>query len=300
MKITRILTMVFVAAVLFSACGKKASHQKTPGGLAYQVFEGKGGDSVRQGDFIKVHVTQKVNDSVYFTSTDKLPIYFNVTEAQPYDISEIWTKVRVGDSIVAVQMMDTFIKRNPQRVPPNFRNGDRIYTLAKVLAVFKNDSLKLADKTREENLFKDAEVRKIEKYMADKNLKGQKTPSGVYVETLTPGAGENIKAGQYVSVNYTGTSFSGEKFDSNTDSSFQHVEPLRFTVGRQEMIPGFDEAMTFMKKGTKARIYLPSMLAYADRPNSPKIKPYEILIFDIEVTDVQNAAPAMPQPQVGH
>jgi FKBP-type peptidyl-prolyl cis-trans isomerase len=58
--------------------------------------------------------------------------------------------------------------------------------------------------------------------------------------------------------------------------------------------------MTFMKKGTKARIYLPSMLAYADRPNSPKIKPYEILIFDTEVTDVQNAAPAMPQPQVGH
>jgi FKBP-type peptidyl-prolyl cis-trans isomerase len=292
--------MVLAASILFSACGKKASHRKTPGGLAYQVYEGKGGDSVRQGDFIKVHVTQKVNDSVYFTSTDKLPIYFNVTESQPYDVSEIWSKVRVGDSIVAVQMMDTFIKRNPQSVPQQFRNGDRIYTLAKVLAVFRNDSLKMADKKKEEDLFVQAEVKKIEKYMADKNVKGVKTPSGVYVETLSPGVGENIRPGQYVSVNYTGTSFSGVKFDSNTDSTFQHLDPLKFTVGRKEMIDGLDEAMTYMKKGTKARIYIPSMRAYADRPTSPNIKPYEILIFDIEVLDVQDSAPAQPQPPAGH
>ena len=296
MKINTNLIWVFAAAALMTGCKEKSISGKTPGGLPYQVYKGKGGDSVKMGDFIKVHVTQKVNDSVYFTSTDKFPIYFSVGESQPYDISEIWTRVRAGDSIVAVQMMDTFIKRNPQSVPPEFRNGDRIYTLAKVLAVFKTDSLQQLDKAKEEENFKVAEISKIEKYLADKNVKATKSPNGVYVETLTEGTGDLIKPGQYVSLKYTGTSFSGVKFDSNVDTSFNHTDPLNFTVGRGEMIQGFDEAMTLMKKGTRARIYIPSMLGYKDRPGTPAIKPYEILIFEIEVLDVQNSAPAVPPP----
>jgi FKBP-type peptidyl-prolyl cis-trans isomerase len=294
MRINTNLIWIFATAALMTGCKEKSISGKTPGGLAYQVYGGKGGDSVRKGDFIKVHVTQKINDSVYFTSTDKFPIYFAVGESQPYDISEIWTRVREGDSIVAVQMMDTFIKRNPQSVPPEFKNGDRIYTLAKVLAVFKSDSLQQLDKVKEEANFKASEISKIEKYLADKNLKAVKSPSGVYVETLTEGTGDLIKPGQYVSLKYTGTSFSGVKFDSNVDSSFNHTDPLNFTVGRQEMVEGFDEAMTLMMKGTRARIYIPSMLGYKDRPRSPAIKPYEILIFDIEVLDVQNSAPVVP------
>lgn len=299
MKMIRNLMLLITTSTLFVACGEKASHHKTPGGMPYQVYEGKGGDSVLQGSFIKIHVTQKVNDSVYFTSNDKIPVYFQVTEARPYDISEVWTKVRVGDSIVAVQMMDTFIKRNPQDMPPHFKNGDKIYTYAKILDVFTSDSAKLADKLKEEQQFLANEIKSIEKYLDDKNLKWQKTPSGVYVEILNPGTGNLIDSGKYVSLNYTGTTFSGVKFDSNTDTSFHHTEPLSFTVGNKEMIGGFDEAMRYLRMGAKARIYIPSMLAYADRPNSPLIKPYEKLIFDLEVTNVQEKAPAtqiMPPP----
>lgn len=288
----RNLMMILSVATLFAACDKKSSHRKTPGGMPYQVFEGKGGDTIYKGSYIKIHVTQKVNDSVYFTSTDKLPVYFMVTEPQPYDISEVWTKVRVGDSIIAVQMMDTFIKRSPQSLPPHFKNGDKITTYAKILGVFVSDSLKMADKMKIEKDFLDNEIVSIEKYLADKKLKGVKTPSGAYVEILNPGTGNNIESGNYVSVNYTGTTFEGVKFDSNTDTSFQHVEPLSFTVGRAEMIQGFDEAMKFLKPGAKARVYIPSMLAYADRPGSALIKPYEKLIFEIEVTNVQDQAPS--------
>jgi FKBP-type peptidyl-prolyl cis-trans isomerase len=282
------------AVLFFAACGKKSSHHKTPGGLTYQVWEGKGGDSIRKGDFVKMHVTQKVNDSVYFTSFDKFPVYFLVGESAPYDVSELWTRLRVGDSAVAVQMMDTFIKRNPQGLPPELKNGDRIYTHIKMLAVFPNDSLKLADKKKEEDAFQARESQQIEKYLADKNIKAEKTSSGVYVETLTPGTGELLKPGQYVSVKYTGTSFSGVTFDSNVDSTFGHTDPLSFTIAAGEMIRGFDDAMVLMRPGGKYRIYIPSLLAYADRPTSPKIKPYEILIFELEVIGVQEGAPQTP------
>jgi FKBP-type peptidyl-prolyl cis-trans isomerase len=295
MKLFNKWLMIAAAGILFTACSK-VSHRKTPGGMPYQVFKGKGGEAIYKGDFLKVHVTQKVNDSVYFTTDDKLPAYFPVMDAQPYDVSEVWTKIKVGDSIVAIQMMDTFLKRNPGSLPPHFKNGDKIYTHAKILGRFKNDSLMQVDKKKTEDEFLLAEIRKIEQYLASKNIKAEKTPSGVYVETLTPGTGNLIDSGNYVFVNYTGKTLAGVTFDSNVDTAFRHVQPLTFTVGRQEMVRGFDEAMTLLRRGSKARIYIPSMLAYADRPNSPLIKPYEILTFELEVTDVKDKAPAMPMP----
>lgn len=295
MNISKNPLLWILCIVAFASCGEKSTHHKTPTGLPYQVFEGKGGDSISQGSFLKLHVTQKINDSVYFTSAGKMPVYIMVTEPQPYDVSEVWTRIRVGDSIVAVQMMDTFIKRNPSSVPPHLRNGDKIYTYARILDVFPNDSLKELDKKKTEEEYLASEVRTIEKYMADKKIKGQKTPSGVYVEILSPGTGELVQSGNYVSVNYTGKTFDGVTFDSNTDSSFNHVQPLSFTVDNGEMIKAFDEAVKLLRKGTKARFYIPSMLAYADRPGSPLIKPYDKLIFDIEVLDVQPKGPTGQQ-----
>jgi FKBP-type peptidyl-prolyl cis-trans isomerase len=94
-----------------------------------------------------------------------------------------------------------------------------------------------------------------------------------------------------VIVNYTGTSWSGKKFDSNTDSSFGHVGPMPFIAGIGGMIKGFDEAALLLRKGSVARVYIPSVLGYAGQPNSPNIKPYENLVFDIEVLDVKDKAP---------
>jgi FKBP-type peptidyl-prolyl cis-trans isomerase len=81
-------------------------------------------------------------------------------------------------------------------------------------------------------------------------------------------------------------------FDSNIDSTFKHMEPLRFSVGVGQMIKGFDEAMPFMRKGGQAKVYIPSTLGYgaAPPPGAP-IKPYEHLIFDFTVLDVQASQP---------
>ena len=64
------------------------------------------------------------------------------------------------------------------------------------------------------------------------------------------------------------------------------------------MIKGFDEAMFFMRKGSVSKVYIPSMLAYGPSPTSPNIKPYEHLIFDIEVVDVMDKAPDVKQAPV--
>ncbi len=166
-------------------------------------------------------------------------------------------------------------------------------TYAKVLAVFKTDSAARADYEASNQAWLAGEIKMIEKYLADKKITATKTPGGTFVEFKDPGTGNLIDSGKYITVNYTGMSWSGKKFDSNVDSSFGHFGPLPFIVGSGAMIKGFDEAVRLMRKGTKARIYIPSVMAYAGQPNSPMIKPYESLIFDIEVLEVQDKAPAM-------
>lgn len=288
---------VFFSALLILAGCNNATYKKTPGGMPYQLFESKDTVKIKVGDIMKVGFTQKVNDSVFFTNVGTVPFYIPVSSnTNPYDLSELWTKIKQGDSLVTTQMMDTFIKRNPQGIDPQFKNGDRILTYVKILKVFKKREDATADEEKEKQLLKEKEAAGLANYLKEKNIKAQKTPSGAYVETISPGVGNVIDSGKYVTVNYTGTSFSGVRFDSNTDTSFHHVAPMSFTVSAvpPQMIQGFDEAVRLMKKGEKAKVYIPSTLAYGANPQSPKIKPYENLIFDLEIVDIADKAPAPP------
>lgn len=297
MNTMKTLVLFLMAVLVMTGCGK-SSYRKSPGGMPYVVYPGKDTQTVNDGNFVKVHFTQKIKDSVYFTTEGSLPIYLPVggsgSPAQPYDISEIWTKLKVGDSVVTTQMMDTFIKRSPDRIPPQFKKGDRIMTYAKIIAVFKNDSLARIDDEKTKKEWAVTEIKVIEKYLADKKITAQKTPSGAFVEVISQGTGNLVDSGKYVTVNYTGTSWSGKKVDSNTDPAFNHVAPYSFVAGAGRMIKGFDEAMMFMSKGAKARVYVPSLLGYGANPGSPNLKPYENLIFDIELVNVEDKGPAQP------
>ena len=279
--------------VSFISCTSPA-YQKTPGGMPYQLIRSKDTQQAQIGSYIKLSLTQKINDSVYFTTGDRLPIYIPVPpQTQPYDISELWTTLHRGDSVIATQMMDTFLKRLPAgNLPPEFKKGDRIITFIKVLGIFASDSLKTLDEQNENKAYSVRERSEVEKFLGGKVNSVQRTPAGAYVEVISAGAGDLIKKGDYVSVNYTGKTFEGKVFDSNTDTTFKHVEPLRFSVGVGQMIKGFDEAMPYLRKGGKGKIYIPSLLGYgaAPPPGGP-IKPYDHLIFEVEITDVQAKAP---------
>lgn len=300
MKTIKNLLVFLFAGLLLVSCSK-GKYRKTPGGMPYQLFKGSSKDTqrIKAGDFIKVQLTRKIKDSTYFTTIGNLPVYMQVNNTtQPYDISELWTSLRVGDSVVATQMIDTFIKRDPQSIPPQFRKGDKITYYLKVLKIFATDSATRADYDKTNKEWKDGEISTIQKFLTDKKISAQKTSSGAFVEMINPGTGNLIDSGKYISVKYTGTSWSGKKFDSNTDSAFGHMEPLSYVAGTPPgpgaMIKGFDEGVMLMKLGSKAKVYIPSMLGYAGSPNSPLIKPFENLIFEIEILNVQDKAPLPP------
>ena len=290
------LFLVAGLSILAASCDSQ-NFKKTKGGMPYKLYASKSGTKVEPGKFVKVHIEQKIKDSVLFSSFKSLPVYFPVqSSSQPYDISEVFNTLKEGDSVYAEQMMDTFIKKNPmilQQTP--YKNGDKITTKVKVLKVFNTAEESRKDEENERMAYVKKEEVDVKNYLFKNNITNtQRTESGTYVQVLNAGSAPKVAPGKYVTVMYKGQTFDGKVFDSNMDASFNHTEPMGFTVGVGQMIKGFDEGVQLLSKGGKAKLYIPSMLAYGPQPPSPEIKPFEHLIFDVEVVDVQDKAPAQP------
>ena len=89
------------------------------------------------------------------------------------------------------------------------------------------------------------------------------------------------KAHQNVSVHYSGYLLDGTKFDSSHDRG----EPITFPIGQGRVIKGWDEGISLLKVGGKAKLIIPPDLGYGDRAIGP-IPPGSILIFDVELVDI--------------
>src|SRR5215212_5269506 len=94
-----------------------------------------------------------------------------------------------------------------------------------------------------------------------KKLKMEKTASGLEYTDEVVGQGAAPKAGQTVVVHYTGWLTDGKKFDSSRDRN----QPFKFSLGKGQVIKGWDEALSTMKVGGRRTIVLPPDLAYGAR-----------------------------------
>ena len=124
----------------------------------------------------------------------------------------------------------------------------------------------------------------IQEYLAkDSITNATRTSSGLYYAVLQPGTGQEVKAGNTVSVHYIGRFLNGQKFDS----SYDRGEALEVTrVGSANVIKGWNEGLLLMKKGEKGVLYIPSALAYGPNGNS-SIPSNTVLKFEITVLDVR-------------
>lgn len=163
------------------------------------------------------------------------------------------TTANVQESYMAFQVLSSELQQKAEAA----RNKD---------AIAANEEA--AKKFVEELQAKDSEVKATE--------------SGLVYKIENPGEGEKVGDNAKVQVKYVGKHLNGEEFDSSKG------EAVSFNV--QGVVPGFREGLQLLGKGGKATLYIPGNLAYgANGQPQAGIGPNEMLVFDVEVVDINPA-----------
>ncbi len=299
------------AAIFFVACDR-VTYKKFPDGTPFAIIKGKHDKAdtqkVAMGKFVQIHVIQKLRGSSkkdttminsYETGAQGVEVVaqmFEGKQAEEFPIFKHLLGLQVGDSMIVKPSVAKILKKAPQAEAMLGKKGN-LEISYKIHKIYSSQEAYLTGIKAEKKTAFDA-------YIAKNNLASSfNAADSIYVSITgpqMPGA-PAIKKGNYVEVNYVGKLLNGKVFDSNiqdvpgkpSDPSMR--KPLGFTVGAGQMIPGFDAAMKYLAKGSKATIVLPYDKAYGER-GQPQggIDPYETLVFDIEVVSVADKAPAPP------
>lgn len=127
----------------------------------------------------------------------------------------------------------------------------------------------------------DADEKIIKDYITKNNIAAIRTYDGLYYIITSPTNGVPAKAGSVASVCYTGKLMNEKVFDQNINKN----SPFSFAVGAGSVIAGWDEGISLMKKGEKARLFIPSALGYGSTTQG-SIPANSVLQFEVELVDV--------------
>jgi peptidylprolyl isomerase len=105
-------------------------------------------------------------------------------------------------------------------------------------------------------------------------------PTKLVTKDLITGTGPEAAAGQSVTVNYVGVLFHG---GSEFDASWKRSEPFTFTLGRGQVIPGWDQGVAGMKVGGRRELIIPPAIAYGAKGSPPTIPPNAPLVFVVDL-----------------
>ncbi|WP_448519412.1 FKBP-type peptidyl-prolyl cis-trans isomerase [Rhodoflexus sp.] len=281
------------AFALLTGCGQGGSSIKTlPNGLRYANHTNNKGETAKAGEYMSLHFqmwgTNAEGKDTLLQDTRALgePMILMPDNPAIGRIGEGLQRVVKGDSVSFYESVDSLYG---QMVPPFLKKGSNIRFDMKIIDIMNQQALEaMMEKRQREQVGKDEEI--IKKFLADKGISNaQRTSSGLYYTIDKEGTGPQPKKGDEVQTHYTGSIIPTErKFDSSLDPG--RGEPLKFSCGVGQMIPGFDEGVMLMKQGGKATFYLPSALGYGPQSPSPDIPANSILRFEVELVSVKPAS----------
>jgi FKBP-type peptidyl-prolyl cis-trans isomerase FkpA len=288
---------ILVASVGTISCQKRT--ETTSDGIEY-TFIKEGKEKPNNGEYVVYHFTAKTaSDSTFLSSYDQpTPAYLQYNDSTPgiSGIDEVFSNLKKGDSVVVKAAAEKVFGPS---LPPFLALGQDVTISIGVVEILKEEVFQdyfndLFEASQQKQT--DADVQIIEEYIAENNLNATKTESGLFYVIEEEGDGPEVEEGSTVGVNYTGYVLDGTVFDTSLEevakanNKFMEgrpYEPIEFQVGMGRVIPGWDEGLQHLRKGSKAKLLIPSTLAYGSQQVSPEIKANSVLIFDVEVTDVK-------------
>lgn len=114
-------------------------------------------------------------------------------------------------------------------------------------------------------------------YIVENQLQALRAENGLYYIIHEEGTGPLLQRGSPAKADYKGYFLDGKVFDS----SYKRNKPIRFTVG--QMAPGWDQGMTYVSRGAKLTLLLPSFLGYGEEGFQNHVPPNSVIVFDIDI-----------------
>jgi len=108
----------------------------------------------------------------------------------------------------------------------------------------------------------------------------------IYFGDIKEGNGSEAAAQKKVQVTYVGYLTTGQIFDQSRVDNTGALQPLEFTLGSGQLIPGFEQGVNGMKVGGERRIIIPPSLGYGNQAQGP-IPANSVLVFDVKLVSVE-------------
>jgi FKBP-type peptidyl-prolyl cis-trans isomerase FkpA len=283
-------TLLLIAILCIAACKSTPKDGTTRNGFKFSRIVDGSGQAIKVGDVVSFTMDLYVDSTLVQSNKDpeNLPVmqlpadWKTVMPINPF--FDILSTAKVGDSIV-MQIPTDSLPGNPMLQGKKFvKYAMAIKGAMDSLAYSK--VLETKEKTRQSKI--SAQTSRVPELTAlintslaqykAKKLVTEKTKTGLQYQIITKGTGPVAKSGDMVKVDYYGVLLDGKEFDN----SFKRGEAITFPVGQGNVIPGWDEALLLLPKGTKAILFIPAALGYGET-GSGEIPANSELVFYIEV-----------------
>ncbi len=301
------LLLLFFAALLASCSNSK----KTPSGYEFTVLRKGDGVKVDSGKFLVMNLIFKDGkDSVWNDSKKNgFPAVIQMQGTVPAGdaVLEVVKMMTKGDSVsFKVPAKKLFENTFRQPIPPNVDTTQSFTFIIGLKDVMDQEQIKKLQEDmmakQNEKMLREQELQlakdtvTIDDYLKAKNISALKTKSGLRYVITKPGVGANAKVGDLAKVNYSGYLLNGKFFDSSIEADARKnnvfmegrtYAPYDVEIGGYPpVITGWVEILQLMNKGSKVQVYIPSTLAYGSQRRSDVIVENSILVFDMEMVDI--------------
>lgn len=266
---------VFVILLLLAGCSKKPNVVTLKSGLEYANDTLGTGATAKSGELVSV-------DFSAWTIKDSKNLFTDWNKDTTMKKNLIGTNKFRKEPINFVLGENRFIKGSDEGIEGMKVGGTRTIIIPSKLAYGKRGIGPIPPNSDLKVQIKLVSVKEPAHEWAIDSTKIKSTKDGLKYEIIKQGTGPKAKAGDIVTVNYSGYLMDGKKFDSSVDRG----EPFKFKLGAHSVIKGWEEGIELLNKGAKARLIIPPSLGYGNN-HMGIIPPNSTLVFDVELLNIQ-------------
>jgi len=302
---------LFSFVLLFLISCANVGFNQTKSGMSYRIISGGGTKKAQIGDFIVVDLILKNGaDSVLEnTWVNKRARKVYIQKPQSIrDFNEILLMLAEKDSAVVRIPADSLFKGGP--LPKEIKAGSYLTFQLKAQHLIPKDQVENYLKKEKDDAIA-AEKVSLDKYIKEQHLNPTVTATGLRYIISKEGNGAKPVAGDTVMVNYTGRLLNGKIFDTNDENLAKANKlydpqrkmgggyaPIKFPLGNNQVIKGWEDGLLLLSKGSKAKFLIPSELGYGERGMGAAIGPFSSLVFDVELVDIIKGKPGSANPKM--